>query len=137
MKLTKRRTQALYALLGALGLVLVTANSAAAVEAYGAYEGGGYGVWMQDPGYDELDDPAPGDAIKACDIKADGWGIEVKLDINRDGSYERTISTRGHASPYCSGWDSGNIAENTPIRMKVTKVNGDTSYHPVYWDGHS
>lgn len=125
----------------ALGLVSVTAGPAnAASFSYGAYEGGGYGYWEQDPGpcpeaicYGE----APGDSIAACDIDDDGWGIEVRLDINRDGDIDRTVSTRGHLSPYCSDWGSGNIAEGTPVRVWVVKVRGTTDYHPVYQDGNA
>jgi hypothetical protein len=126
-------------LLGTLGLVFTTSTVAnAASFSYGAYEGGGWGYWQQNPG----DDPrpfqngtAPGDAIAACDMSADGWGIEVRLDIGRDGDIDRTVSTRGHASEYCSGWASGNIAEGTPVRVWVVKVKGSTDYHPVYRDG--
>ena len=123
----------------AFGLAFVTANSAyAAYWSYGAYEGGGYGYWNYDPGPDPIAQggpDAPGDSIAACDVSADGWGIEVRLDINRDGDIDRTISTRGHASPYCSDWLSGNIKEDTPVRVWVVKVSGSTDYHPVYKDG--
>ncbi|GAA1701849.1 hypothetical protein GCM10009745_56270 [Kribbella yunnanensis] len=126
-------------LLGTLALVVTTTGVAnAASFSYGAYEGGGYGLWQQDPG----DDPrpfhggtAPGDAIAACDIEADGWGIEVRLDIRRDGDIDRVVSTRGHAAEYCSGWASGDLSEGTPVRVWVVKVNGNTDYHPVYKDG--
>ncbi|MEU2334892.1 hypothetical protein ABZ608_15100 [Streptomyces sp. NPDC013172] len=123
--------------LSAFALGLVTANSAAAGGwTYGAYEGGGYGVWNYDPGPDPIGyGDAPGDSIAACDIAADGWGIEVRLDIGRDGDIDRTVSTRGHNSPYCSGYATGNIAEGTPVRVWVVKVSGSTDYHPVYKDG--
>ncbi|WP_329136964.1 hypothetical protein [Streptomyces sp. NBC_00670] len=142
MKPEKSRTRWMRSaslLLGALGLVVVTANSASAqtIKTYGAYEGGGWGAWSQDPGTDQYGDATPGDSIQACDSIADGWGIEVRLDIGRDGDIDRTVSTRGHSSFYCSAWKTGNIAEDTPIRMWVVKVKGDTSYHPVYWDGHA
>ena len=62
-------------------------------------------------------------------------GAEVRLDINRDGDIDRTISTRWHASPYCSDWLSGNIKEDTPVRVWVVKVSNSADYHPVYKDG--
>ncbi|MEU2774164.1 hypothetical protein ABZ646_14790 [Streptomyces sp. NPDC007162] len=116
---------------------MVTANSASAGGwTYGAYEGGGYGVWNYDPGPDPIGyGDAPGDAIAACDTAADGWGIEVRLDIGRDGDIDRTVSTRGNNSPYCSGYATGNIPEGTPVRVWVVKVSGSTDYHPVYKDG--
>jgi hypothetical protein len=30
---------------------------------------------------------------------------------------------------------SGNIKEDTPVRVWVVKVSGSTDYHPVYKDG--
>ncbi|MEV7387479.1 MULTISPECIES: hypothetical protein [unclassified Streptomyces] len=138
MRLSK--TKAACVTLCAFGLGLVTTNSASAAGwTYGAYEGGGYGVWNYDPGPDPIGfGDAPGDAIAACDIKADGWGIEVRLDIGRDGDIDRTVSTRGHSSPYCSDYKTGDISpEGTPVRVWVVKVKGDTDYHPVYKDGNA
>lgn len=66
-----------------------------------------------------------GDRIKACDMNDDGLGVEVKLDIGRDGDYERVVDTRGHASVYCSPWRTGNIAEGTRVTIRVCLVNGD------------
>ncbi|MDX2704299.1 hypothetical protein PV350_15695 [Streptomyces sp. PA03-6a] len=134
-----RRVRAVGVVLAAFGLVCTIGNSASAASfSWGAYEGGGYGYWMQDPGPDPIGwDDAPGDSIAACDTIADGWGIEVRLDVNRDGDIDRKVSTRGQHSPYCSGWASGNLPEGTPIRMWVVKVKGDTEYHPVYKDGNA
>ncbi|MET7282694.1 hypothetical protein ABZS29_30980 [Kribbella sp. NPDC005582] len=137
MRRTKIRTAGV--LLGTLTLmVTMTGVANAASFSYGAYEGGGYGLWQQDPGEDPRpfhSGTAPGDAIAACDIEADGWGIEVRLDIGRNGTIDRKISTRGHAAEWCSGWASGDIPEGTPVRVWVVKVNGTTDYHPVYKDG--
>jgi hypothetical protein len=131
MRRTKIRTTGV--LLGAFALVVTTSGVAnAASFSYGAYEGGGWGSWQQDPG----SDGEPGDSIQACDVKADGWGIEVRLDIGRDGDIDRKVSTRGHPADYCSGWASGDITpEGTKVRVWVVKVNGSTDYHPVYKDG--
>jgi hypothetical protein len=68
---------------------------------------------------------ANGDRIRACDVDPDGLGIEVVLDIGRDGTYERMADTRGHPSIYCSPWATGNIAEGTPIRIQVCGVTGN------------
>nr|WP_239092317.1 hypothetical protein [Streptomyces sp. SID14478] len=134
-----RKMRAVGVTVAAFGLGLVMANSASAASfSWGAYEGGGAGYWQQDPGADPIGyGDAPGDSIAACDLSADGWGIEVKLDVNRDGDIDRKVSTRGHSSPYCSGWASGNLTEGTPVRVWVTKVKGDTSYHPVWKDGNA
>jgi len=134
MRRTKIRTAGV--LLGTLALAVTTTGVANADSwSYGAYEGGGWGYWQQDPGDDPITGgTAPGDSIAACDMKADGWGIEVRLDIGRDGDIDRKISTRGHAANYCTGWASGNIPEGTPVRVWVVKVSGDTDYHPVYKD---
>ncbi|MCZ4511006.1 hypothetical protein O3Q52_23000 [Streptomyces sp. ActVer] len=137
MKLTKARAACVT--LCAFGLGFVTANSASAASfSYGAYEGGGWGYWQEDPGPDPMGyGDAPGDSIGACDMKADGWGIEVRLDIGRDGDIDRKVSTRGQDSPYCSDWKSGDIKEGTPVRVWVVKVRGTTDYHPVYKDGNA
>jgi len=135
VKLSKARAAGVTLCAFALGLV--TANSAsAAYWSYGAYEGGGYGIWNYDPGPDPIGyGDAPGDAIAACDSAADGWGIEVRLDIGRDGDIDRKVSTRGQHSPYCSDYATGDITEGTPVRVWVVKVNGTTDYRPVYKDG--
>ncbi|MER7056071.1 MULTISPECIES: hypothetical protein [unclassified Streptomyces] len=81
---------------------------------------GGHGWWSADPS-----DGNPGDAIKACDNTADGWGIRVMLDIHRDGTMDRVATTQGHDSPYCTGWATGNIKEDTEVRIWVQKVKGN------------
>ena len=70
----------------------------------------------------------PGDAIRACDWLADGWGIEIRLDTNPGTGWDRTATTRGYNSPYCSGWASGDIAEDTLIWIQVCMVKGSTEY---------
>jgi hypothetical protein len=83
---------------------------------------GGYAQWNADP-YNGI----PGDAIRACDTTADGWGIEAWLDINRDGTIDRIASTRGHNAPYCTGWASGDIAEGTPVSIWAVTVKGTST----------
>ncbi|MEV7229840.1 hypothetical protein AB0M79_22920 [Polymorphospora sp. NPDC051019] len=72
----------------------------------------------------------PGDAIRACDRHADGWGVEMQMDINPGASFQvdRIATTQGHNSPYCSGWQSGNIAENTLVALRVCMVKGTSKY---------
>ena len=84
------------------------------------YRGTGY--WSMSPAYDE-----PGDAVKACDGRADGWGIEAQIDIDPSGAtfhVDRVATTRGHTEGYCSPWATGNIRENTPVNLRVCKVKG-------------
>lgn len=92
----------------------------------------GFGRFSADPVGDW-----PGDAIQACDYYADGWGIEIRMDINPapDRFYtDRTATTRGHNSPYCSPWATGNIAENTLVALKVCLVKGTTEHcTPMYY----
>lgn len=138
----KRTFAVLAGLATTLGLVLVggQANAAAPepqprVEVsiqsqgivYDLYDGGvlvGTGTFRADPSGD-----IPGDSIQACDWDADGWGIETQLDVNPGSSWDtdRAVNTRGHASPYCSGWKSGNIAENTPVAIRVCLVKSGSS----------
>ncbi|WLQ44538.1 hypothetical protein P8A22_34320 [Streptomyces laculatispora] len=107
----------------AFGLVIAAQGTAAAAPKAIEATFGGYGEWNPDP-YDGI----PGDSIRACDTTADGWGIEVKIDIGRNGTWDRIANTRGHNSPYCSPWKSGNIKEGTPVSIQVANVNGGVTY---------
>lgn len=91
-RFTGRRVVA--AAVAAFGLVIAAQGTAAAAPKPIEATFGGYGEWNPDP-YGSI----PGDSIRACDTSADGWGIEVKLDIGRDGTWDRVASTRGHNSP--------------------------------------
>ena len=91
----------------------------------------GTGYFNADPG-DYRD--APGDAIRACDWLADGYGIEAQLDVNVatvPGPFhaDRTISTAGHqagSSGYCTGWKAKDIDEGTFVALRVCKVKDGT-----------
>ncbi|GAA2338358.1 hypothetical protein OKJ48_09915 [Streptomyces kunmingensis] len=86
----------------------------------------GYVEWNPDP-YNGI----PGDSMRVCDTKEDGWGITAKLRKDDDGQYnDRTVTTRGHNSPYCSPWASGNLPENTIVGLWVfmAKENSSGSY---------
>ncbi|RPK36393.1 hypothetical protein EES39_32025 [Streptomyces sp. ADI92-24] len=107
----------------AFGLVIAAQGTAAAAPKTIEATFGGYGEWNPDP-YDGI----PGDSIRACDTTVDGWGIEVKIDIGRNGTWDRIANTRGHNSPYCSPWKSGNIKEGTPVSIQVANVNGGVTY---------
>ncbi|PWK86877.1 hypothetical protein C8D88_10438 [Lentzea atacamensis] len=138
----KRTFAALAGLATTLGLLMVGGQASAApapqprVEVsiqsqgivYDLYDSAGNllgtGTFKADPS-----GSIPGDSIQACDWYADGWGIETQLDINPGSNWDtdRSINTRGHSSPYCSGWDSGNIAENTPVAIRVCLVRSGSS----------
>ncbi|WP_329246008.1 hypothetical protein OG223_11240 [Streptomyces sp. NBC_01478] len=73
-------------------------------------------------------DPTPGDAIRACDDDADGWGVTAYLDVGRNGTWDRTSTTAGHAAGFCSGWETGNLTENTKVTLKA--CNTKAGYAP-------
>jgi hypothetical protein len=73
-----------------------------------------WGNFEQDP-YQDI----PGDSIRACDFTADGWGVTAYLDSNHNGVFDRTATTSGQPSDFCSGWASGNIAEGATVTLKV------------------
>ncbi|EMF51565.1 MULTISPECIES: hypothetical protein [Streptomyces] len=79
-----------------------------------------WGNFNQDP----VDHPGssqdvPGDAIRACDFTADRWGVTVWLDVNRNGTWDRTSTTAGNPSDYCSDWVTGNLTEGTRVTLKA------------------
>ncbi|MER7456884.1 hypothetical protein [Micromonospora sp. NPDC126480] len=83
-------------------------------------------VWFNsDPVGDD-----PGDALQACDYEADGVGIEIQMDINPGSTWQtdRIATTRGHNSPYCSPWATGNIGENTLVKVRACVVQGTESW---------
>ncbi|MDX8034226.1 hypothetical protein SK803_28760 [Lentzea sp. BCCO 10_0856] len=138
----KRTFAALAGLVTTLGLVLVGGQASAATPeqprievsiqsqsiVYDLYDSAGnhlgIGKFNADPA-----DGVPGDAIQACDRFADGWGIETQLDVNPGSNWDtdRSVNTRGHSSPYCSGWDSGNLGEDTPVAIRVCLVKSGNS----------
>ncbi|MEU3262097.1 hypothetical protein [Streptomyces albidoflavus] len=91
---------------------------------------GGTGYWAPDPWNGD-----PGDAIRACDNTTDGKGVEVTLDIHRDGSIDRVATTRGYNAGYCSPWKTGNLKEGTLVRVKFMVVKGGTVYESHSYDG--
>ncbi|GHJ56792.1 hypothetical protein Nm8I071_60990 [Nonomuraea sp. TT08I-71] len=78
----------------------------------------GYGWFHADPV-----GSTPGDALKACDLDADGYGVKAWLYNRNTGNLIRTASTAGHSSPYCTGWQTGDLPEQTPVWLKVCKVS--------------
>ncbi|MER6563805.1 hypothetical protein ABT300_40025 [Streptomyces sp. NPDC001027] len=87
----------------------------------------GYGWFHADPA-----GSLPGDALKACDLHADRLGIKAWL-YNRDtGKVIRTASTAGHASPYCTGWKTGDLPEQTRVWVEVCKVSGSAKVACAY-----
>lgn len=124
-----RKTKAVAVMLASLGLTFAMSSPASAWT-YGAYEGGGYGEWQQDPSGDLL-----GDSFQACDIKSDGYAIYVRIDIGRDGDFDSSATTRGNYAPYCTPWKYLDLPEGTPIRMYIYKSDSSGHHNPVWRDG--
>ena len=79
----------------------------------------GYGWFKADP-----TGSTPGDALKACDLNADGYSIKAWL-YNRDtGNLIRTASTAGHAANYCTDWKTGDLPEQTRVWLDVCTMDG-------------
>ncbi|MBM4826501.1 MULTISPECIES: hypothetical protein [Streptomyces] len=77
----------------------------------------GYVNWNADPvGTD------PGDALRANDDAADGWG--VKGMVSAPGWLIREASTQGHPSPYTTPWQTGNLTEGNKYDLDVCLVKG-------------
>ncbi|WP_443075627.1 transposase [Streptosporangium sp. NBC_01469] len=120
--------RALTGVLAALGLLVASASPAQASGLVWSIWTCGVHEWCPSPGTaywsDDPSGSAPGDAIGACDPAADGWGVEVQLDVNRNGTVDRIATTRGHASPYCSPWATGDLPEGAPVRVRGCQVKG-------------
>ncbi|GAA3856093.1 hypothetical protein GCM10023084_07500 [Streptomyces lacrimifluminis] len=79
----------------------------------------GYGWFKADP-----IGSTPGDALKACDLRADGYSIKAWL-YNRDtGNLIRTVSTAGHTANYCTDWKTGDLPEQTRVWLDVCTMDG-------------
>ncbi|MFZ4280622.1 hypothetical protein [Streptomyces rhizosphaericola] len=120
MKSNRKLARAAVSIAGAFTLVIGVQGEAWAVIKMTLKDGGGYGQWSADPS-----GSTPGDAIRACDDTSDGWGIQLELDIHRDGTVDRIATTRGHNAPYCTEWKTGNIKEGTKVTLKLYKVKGN------------
>ena len=70
----------------------------------------------------------PGDALRACDLEADGWGVIAWMH-DPNGPLLRTATTQGHNSPYCTGWQTGNLPEEKHVIITICAVHGtDTNF---------
>lgn len=72
----------------------------------------GEATWNADP-----DGVNPGDALRVSDTTADGYGIEAFVD-DANWNYVRAASTLGHASPYTTTWQTGNLTELTYLNIR-------------------
>lgn len=78
----------------------------------------GYVNWNADPVFGGT----PGDALRAHDDTADGWG--VKGIVSEPGWIVREASTQGHSSPYTTPWQTGDLTENQHLSLDVCLVKG-------------
>lgn len=89
----------------------------------------GYVNWNADP----TTGGSPGDALRAYDGGADGWGVEGTVLYTET----RTASTRGHSSPYTTPWQTGNLTEWTRLPIDACLVKGTASvcigFEDVVW----
>ncbi|OAH11311.1 hypothetical protein [Streptomyces jeddahensis] len=77
----------------------------------------GYVNWNSDP--DSFG--TPGDALRAHDGGADGWGVEGTV---MSAQVYRVASTAGHASPYTTPWQTGDITEGHRMMLDACLVKG-------------
>jgi hypothetical protein len=61
----------------------------------------------------------PGDAIRAADLLADGYGIKAELSVPSPTTpgMIRTASTAGYNSPFYTLWQTGNLPEGHSYTM--------------------
>ncbi|WP_432251798.1 hypothetical protein [Streptomyces sp. HNM1019] len=96
-------------------------NTRVTVTLNGAFAG--YAYWSKDPGGDINGDHKEdyGDSAIVYDGAADGWGLETTV------SGGQRASTRGHNSPYWSGWAHSLGAEGTVVKMQICLVRGQAA----------
>ncbi|MET8831616.1 hypothetical protein ABZX40_37930 [Streptomyces sp. NPDC004610] len=144
---TKRRIAALIASTTLLvaGTVVMGAGTAAAVPDFtvkfsGVSNNGSFTVAVYNNGrYAGLAEwnadhvaYSPGDAMRAVDRLADGWGVEAVLQ-----SPYRKATTQGHDSPYITSWKTGDLPEGQTVKMRIGVVKGDDWYVSSYYAGHA
>ncbi|MER6010049.1 hypothetical protein [Streptomyces bluensis] len=132
-KATTRFARGALAAVAAGGLVLGLAGSAHASSNATAYVYGpnsarlGAAYFQADP-YD-IPEPGrpdyPGDAIRACDqVPGDGYGVQAQLDIiGNDKPIDRRANGTG---AQCSDWATGNIDEETAVRVRACQILNGT-----------
>ncbi|MFE7765176.1 hypothetical protein [Streptomyces sp. NPDC057438] len=105
------------------------ANHSVVAYLYADGDYAGYVNWNANPvGTD------PGDALRAKDDAADGWG--VKGTVTDTGWIIREASTQGHTSPYTTPWQTGNLDEDRRLYLDVCLVKGSErvcSYDLPIW----
>lgn len=105
-------------------------NKSAIYYLYANGDYAGFVEWHADPV-----GSTPGDALRARDSSAEGWGVEATVSTITIG-YSRTASTRGEPSPYTTPWNTGNLEEGTKLRLTGCLVKGSeevcTAGHHVY-----
>ncbi|MET7365710.1 hypothetical protein ABZS61_07745 [Streptomyces sp. NPDC005566] len=103
---------------GVLVIGMSTAASAATTIPAGSY---GRAEWNADPA-----GSTPGDALRACDTDADGYGVKATL-MNSNYDILRTVTTSGLSAGQCSAWKGGNLPEHTRYLITTfrTKAGDD------------
>lgn len=98
----------------------------------GAYLNGRYSglaEWSADPAPHAN---YPGDAVRARDLAADGWGVKAIIE-----NPYRVATTQGHDSPYTTPWKTGDLTEGREIRMRLCMVKGLNSKCSNYYVGNA
>jgi hypothetical protein len=67
----------------------------------------------------------PGDALRACDLESDGYGIKAWMR-DSNGNILRTATTQGHEANYCTGWATGDLTEEKYVYITVCRAKGTT-----------
>ncbi|MFC8260705.1 hypothetical protein ACFUNF_24600 [Streptomyces sp. NPDC057291] len=76
----------------------------------------------------------PGDALRARDLGADGWGVVAHASMPGEN---RTASTQGHSSPYSTNWITGDLVEGTWVQLQMCMVKGEDSYCSSWYSAHA
>ncbi|WP_399885449.1 hypothetical protein ACGH7X_14695 [Streptomyces sp. BBFR51] len=111
------KTKAIGTLAASGVLVLGISTSASAVDTIPA-SSYGHAEWNANPS-----GSTPGDSLRACDTKADGYGVKAKA-FNSNYDVVRTASTSGLSAGHCTSWKSGNLPEGQRFQIITYRVKG-------------
>ncbi|MET8577946.1 hypothetical protein [Streptomyces sp. NPDC005012] len=115
---TDRRPKAAVTVVAGLALTLGGTTSASAATAI-PIDGRGTAYWQADPS-----GGIPGDALRVCDTRADGYAVRATLTTYSHVTHSREVNTSGHTAGHCTSWRTGDLPEGTKVMISTQYGTG-------------